>query len=203
MVPAHQPGFTRWWVLRKKIMTDLNVEAIRARFPVFKKKVYLNSCSQGALSNAVEAGIQEYIATWHDRGSPWDIWTEQYEAARNAFARFIGASPNEVAVVASASAGIDAVASSFNFTHRNKIVMGEFEFPTMGHVWLAQQPRGASVEFVPASNNRIPAESYERLIDDRTLIVPVTHICFLNGFRSDLQAIISTAHASGAMVMVD
>jgi selenocysteine lyase/cysteine desulfurase len=123
--------------------------------------------------------------------------------ARNAFAQFIGADPGEVAVIASASAGINAVASSFNFEHRNKIVMGEFEFPTMGHIWLAQEPRGATVEFVTASDNRIPAESYARVIDDRTLIVPVTHICFLNGFRSDLRAIARTAHDNGAMIMVD
>jgi selenocysteine lyase/cysteine desulfurase len=83
-------------------MTEFNVEQIRSRFPVFKKKIYLNSCSQGALSDAVEAGIQEYVSIWHERGSPWDVWTEQYEAARNAFARFIGASPGEVAVIASA-----------------------------------------------------------------------------------------------------
>src|SRR5215467_11052807 len=115
-------------------MTELDVGQIRSRFPVFKKKIYLNSCSQGALSDAVEAGIQEYITAWHERGSPWDVWTEQYETARNAFARFIGASADEVAVVASASAGINAIASSFDFRGRNKVVMGEFEFPTMGHV---------------------------------------------------------------------
>jgi selenocysteine lyase/cysteine desulfurase len=184
-------------------MTEFNVEQIRSRFPVFKKKIYLNSCSQGALSDAVEAGIQEYVSIWHERGSPWDVWTEQYEAARNAFARFIGASPGEVAVIASASAGINAVASSFDFDRRNKIVMGEFEFPTMGHVWLAQQPRGAAVEFVPSSHNSIHAESYARVIDDRTLMVPVTQICFMNGFRSDLRAITQIAHDNGAMVMVD
>jgi selenocysteine lyase/cysteine desulfurase len=184
-------------------MTELNIETIRSRFPIFNRKIYLNSCSQGALCDSVEAGIKEYVATWHDRGSPWDIWTEQYEAARVAFARFIGASPDEVAVVASASAAINAVASSFNFDHRKKVVMGELEFPTMGHIWLAQQPRGASVEFVPAADNRIPAAAYDRLIDDRTLIVPVTQVSFRNGFRSDLEAITRIAHRNGALVIVD
>ena len=39
--------------------------------------------------------------------------------------------------------------------------MGEFEFPTMGHVWLGQRVRGAEVHFVAAEGNRIPAANYE------------------------------------------
>jgi hypothetical protein len=55
------------------MLTELEIHKIRSRFPVFSRKIYLNSCSQGALSDAVEAGIQEYLRTWHEAGSPWDI----------------------------------------------------------------------------------------------------------------------------------
>ena len=65
-------------------------------------------------------------------GSPWDRWVEEYEAARAAFARFIGAAPEEVAVITSASAGINSVASALDFGKRRKVVMGEFEFPDDG-----------------------------------------------------------------------
>src|SRR5262249_6976120 len=88
------------------------VERFRSRFPVFRKKIYLNSCSQGALSDAVEASLLEHIRTWHEAGSPWDRWVEEYEGARSAFARFINAKPEEVAVLSCASAGISSVASS-------------------------------------------------------------------------------------------
>jgi selenocysteine lyase/cysteine desulfurase len=81
--------------------------------------------------------------------------------------------------------------------------MGEFEFPTMGHVWLAQRVRGAEVNFVKAEGNCIPAVNYERAIDRNTLIVPLTHVCFKNGFRSEVNAIKRIAHNSGALVMLD
>jgi selenocysteine lyase/cysteine desulfurase len=151
----------------------------------------------------VEASLQAHICSWHEQGSPWDRWVEEYEAARTAFARFIGAAPEEVAVITSASAGINSVASALDFGKRRKVVMGEFEFPTMGQIWLAQQCRGADIHFLAAENDKISPDAYSHAIDDQTLIVPLTHVCFLNGFRSDIRPIIQCAHERGALVMLD
>src|SRR5579864_4550816 len=154
------------------MLTDNKILEIRSRFPIFQRKIYLNSCSQGALSDAVQAGLENYVASWHEQGSPWETWVDHYEAARTAFAQFINASPDEVAIVTSASAGINSIASALSFKDRHRVVMGEFEFPTMGHVWLAQRARGAQVQFVKAQHELIPASSYEEVIDRNTLIVP-------------------------------
>lgn len=183
--------------------TQTNIASIRSRFPVFKNKVYLNSCSQGALSDAVEAALQEHIRSWHEEGSPWDRWVEEYEAARTAFAGFIGADPSEVAIVPSASVGISAVSSALDFGKRRKVVMGEFEFPTMGQVWLAQQRRGAEIHFLAAENGKISPAQYANAIDAETLIVPLAHVCFMNGFRSDVKAISKLARDRGAYMMLD
>jgi selenocysteine lyase/cysteine desulfurase len=185
------------------VISDVDILRIRQRFRVFENKIYANSCSQGALSDAVEKAFADHLAAWNREGSPWDLWVQQYEEVRAAFALMIGAHCDEVAVVPSASAAINSIASALDFQGRPKIVLGEFEFPTMGHVWLAQQRRGAQVEFVPASGNTIPAENYDRAIDRDTLIVPLTHICFLNGFRSDVKSVVNIAHSRGAMVMLD
>ena len=175
----------------------------RKRFPVLSEKIYLNSCSQGALSQDVEEGMLEYLRSWHQHGSPWDLWVDQYEAGRRHFAELINAEPEEVALVASASAGVNALASALSFKQRNKVVLGEFEFPTMGHIWLAQRPRGADVTFVGAEKNRIAVEAYDRLVDRNTLVVPLTHMCFMNGFRSPVAEITKIAHDRGAMVLLD
>lgn len=177
--------------------------AIRSEFPVFQKKTYLNSCSQGALSRSVRSGFLDYLTSWDEQGSPWELWVERYEEARSIFAGFLGARSDEVAIVASASAGINSIASALSFGERKKVVLGDFEFPTMGHIWLAQQARGAEVQFAPAKGERMPFESYERAIDRDTLIVPVTGICFRNGWRSEVAKIVSLAHEKGALVMLD
>ncbi len=185
------------------MLTDKQIQEIRSRFNIFQRKIYLNTCSQGALSDAVQAGLADYIASWHEQGSPWETWVNRYEEARTAFAQFINASPDEVAIVTSASAGINSIASALDFKERKKVVMGEFEFPTMGHVWLAQRIRGAEVQFVSAEGNRLPAVNYEKMVDRNTCIVPLTHVCFKNGFRSEVGAITQIAHSSGALVMLD
>ncbi|HWO39279.1 MAG TPA: aminotransferase class V-fold PLP-dependent enzyme [Candidatus Acidoferrum sp.] len=185
------------------MLTDKQIQNIRSRFSIFRRKIYLNSCSQGPLSDAVQAGLENFISSWHEQGSPWELWVNRYEEARTAFAQLINASPDEVAIVTSASAGINSIASALSFQERKKVVMGEFEFPTMGHIWLAQRARGAEVKFVGAEGNCIPAVNYERMVDRHTLLVPLTHVCFKNGFRSEVNAITQIAHRSGALVMLD
>jgi len=185
------------------MLTKEQVREIRSHFKIFQSKTYLNSCSQGALSDAVESGFDDYIASWHEHGSPWENWVQRYEEARTAFAGFIHASPDEVAIVTSVSAGINAIASALNFRERSKVVMGEFEFPTMGQVWLGHRVHGADVQFAKAQGDSIPDTAYETLIDRDTLIVPLTHVCFKNGVRSQVSTIARMAREAGALVMLD
>jgi len=185
------------------MLTDHQVSALRSRFPILGEKTYLYNCSQGALSDAVECGMREYAASWRSSSAPWDEWVGAYEALRSEFATFINAEPDEVAIVTSASAGINPIASALSFDKRSRVVMSEYEFPTMGHIWLAQRPRGAEVQFLQGVDNRVPTESYRLAIDERTCIVPLTHVSFLNGFRSDVSAISRIAHDNGALVFLD
>jgi selenocysteine lyase/cysteine desulfurase len=185
------------------MLIEEQIAEIRAHFPILRNKTYLYNCSQGALCDAVEAGMAEYAASWRRSPAPWDEWIEKYEEIRKAFAQFIHAKPEEIAVVTSASAGINPIANALQFNGRNRVVMGEFEFPTMGQIWLAQQSRGAQVEFLNASGGVIPPECYEQAINRQTMIVPLTQVSFVNGFRSDVSAITRIAHANGSLVFLD
>src|SRR5207253_2423537 len=113
----------------------------------------------------------------------------------------------EIAVVPSASGGINAVASALDFTGpRSAVVLGDFEFPTMAHVWLAQERRGASIRraTAPASApDTLPLSAYDAAIDERTLIVPATHVCFRNGHKTDIPGLVRLAHSRGAYVFLD
>jgi selenocysteine lyase/cysteine desulfurase len=151
--------------------------------------------------------MRKYAASWRTSAAPWDEWMEAYEGLRYAFARFINAQPEEVAIVTSASAGINPIANALPFdAHnggRNRVVMSEYEFPTMAHIWLAQRPRGAEIQFLDGVRDTIPTEFYERAVDQRTRIVPLTQVSFVNGFRSDVAAIAKIAHAQGALLFLD
>lgn len=163
----------------------------------------MNSCSQGALSEDVEAALAEYTRIWHQQGSPWDHWIEVQEELRREFASMIGAEPDEVAITFAASTAISSIASSLDFGRRPKVLLGELEFPTMSHIWLAQIPRGAHITWVPTRDGTNRPEDYRALTDTKTLIIPATHVCFHNGFRNDAAGIGQAAHDAGAYFMLD
>jgi selenocysteine lyase/cysteine desulfurase len=185
------------------MLTDTQLAAIRSHFPILRQKTYLYNCSQGAMSDASEEGMRTFAASWRTSSAPWDEWIGAYEDLRRTFARFINAEPDEVAIVTSASAGINPIATAVPFNRRNQVVMSEYEFPTMGHIWLAQQPRGARVQFLEGSHDTLPIECYERAINEHTAIVPLAHVSFINGMRSDVHAITKLAHERGALLFLD
>jgi selenocysteine lyase/cysteine desulfurase len=175
----------------------------RHRFPVFEQLVYVNSCSQGALSDSVRAAYEDYLDGWDERGAPWDYWVERAETARATFARLVNGAPDEVAVTTSLSAGVSALASAVDFGERPRVVISDFEFPTIGQIWHAQELRGAEIVHVPADGQEIPLERFEEAIDERTAVVSVTAVCYRNGARLPVEEIARIAHERGALVVLD
>lgn len=174
-------------------------EAIRGRFPVFERKVYVNSCSQGALSHEVRCAYEEYLAGWDENGAEWEHWVERAEAARAAFAGLLGASPDDVAIQTSVSAAVSAFVSAIDLTgERNRIVISENEFPTIGQIAHAQELRGAEVVQVQPE-----PEAYAEAIDERTALVCSTFVSYRTGKVHDVEAICALAREQGALMLVD
>jgi selenocysteine lyase/cysteine desulfurase len=182
-----------------------NFEALRKEFPVLQRKTYLNSGSYCALAIEVRAAFDAYMEDRLLVGANWDVWVTKNESVRNLTATLLNASPDEIAVTASVSAGLNALASALQFTGaRNKVVISDFEFPTNAQIWHAQEPRGARVVHVPrAADGYIPAESFEKAIDEQTQLVAITHVCFRNGAKLDIPGIVRIARAKGAKVLLD
>ena len=102
-------------------------------------------------------------------GANWDVWVTKNEAVRAPWPRCCMRAPDEIAVTASASAGLNALASALDFTGpRNKVVVSDFEFPTNAQIWHAQEPRGARIVHVPrAADGYIPLRAFAAAIDAR------------------------------------
>jgi selenocysteine lyase/cysteine desulfurase len=177
----------------------------RAEFPVFEHALYANSCSQGALARRVKAAAEAWLAGWDENGAEWELWVERNEAARAAFAALLHAEPDEVAVTTSVSQGVSGLVSALDLQgERNRIVVSEYEFPTVGQIAHAQELRGAEVVHVlPEPDGRIPVERFAEAVDERTALVCCTAVSFRSGHRHDVSAIAEIAHASGALLLAD
>ncbi len=184
-------------------MRDLT--PFRSRFPIFEHTTYANSCSQGALSVDVRRAYETYLAGWDEHGAEWEHWVERAEAARTTFARLVGADADEVAVTTSVSQAVSALVSALPLEQdRHRIVISEFEFPTVGQIAHAQELRGAEVVHVrPDADGRIPLERFAEAIDERTALVCCTAISYRTGYRLDVGEVARLAHARGALCLAD
>jgi len=182
-----------------------DLEAVRRRIPILATHVPMNACSQAPQSLPTRAAADAYLASWATDGMDWDTWMIEVEAARAEFAALVGAAAEDVAVATSVSQATASVASGLDFTGRRcRVVVSGAEFPTVGHVWLAQERFGAEIVHVPVGEDgTIPFERYADVIDGRTAVVSAAHVYYQNGWKQDVGALADLAHERGALLFVD
>jgi selenocysteine lyase/cysteine desulfurase len=181
-----------------------DISSWRRRIPLLSSLIPMNNCSQSPQTDHTRAAAERYLDSWKTSGMDWDSWMEEVALAKAEFARLIKAPAESIAVFSSVSEATSSVASAIDFSaKRSKVVVTEAEFPTVGHVWLAQQPRGAHVSWVPVRDGIVDAAQYERLVDRDTAIVSISHAYYMNGSTQDLAAIAELAHANGTLCYVD
>ena len=181
-----------------------DLEHWRRQIPLLGSHIPMNNCSQAPQTLATRAAAEQYLESWNTSGMDWDAWMHEVARAKQAFAALINASVDEVAMFSSVSEAASAVASALDFTRaRRHVLVSDAEFPTVSQVWLAQEPRGARVSWVPAADGMIDTASYASLITDETALVSACHGYYLNGFMQDVATIATAAHARGALCFVD
>lgn len=187
---------------------SFNVDDFRANFPSLPRLTYLNSGSYGLLAHRVREALNGYMDRRVEVGADWGGWVGTLEDVRGRMAALLAVDADEIAITGSASAGLNALASAFDFrSGRNRIVVSNFEFPTSAQIWHAQEAGGAELVHVPEGEEaRLPLEHFERVIDERTAIVAISQLCYRHGGRipdDDIRAIARMAHAHGALVVLD
>jgi kynureninase len=170
----------------------------RERFPILADTTYLINHSLGAMPSAAEARLLEYARVWKTRGvRAWgEGWWEMSLTVGDQIGRLIGAPPGTVSMHQNVTLAEAVVLSCFGFEgDRRRIVYEHGNFPSVRYLYQAQ--RGAEIVVAPDDEGVVEA------IDERTLLVPVTHVLFKNGEIQDVEAIVERAHEHGALVVLD
>jgi kynureninase len=172
--------------------------AYRERFPILAETTYLINHSLGAMPAAAEERVLQYARDWNTRGiRAWgEGWWELPLTVGDQIGRLIGAPPGTVSMHQNVTIAEAVVLSCFDFGGpRRRIVYEEGNFPSVRYLYQAQ--RGADI--VVAADD----EGVVEAIDDRTLLVPVSHVLYKNGEIQDVEAIVEHAHEHGALVVLD
>jgi kynureninase len=176
------------------------LESYRDRFPILEHTTYLINHSLGAMPVGAEEGLLRYAREWRERGvRAWaEGWWETSTAVGDQLGRVVGAAPGTMAMHQNVAVAQAIVLSCFEFEPpRNRIVYGEGEFPSVRYLYQAQRRRGADVEIVADEAAVLEA------IDERTLLVPISHVLFKTGEIQDVKAIVRRAHEAGALIVLD
>ena len=174
--------------------------AYRERFPILAETTYLINHSLGAMPAAVEERLLEYARAWNTRGvRAWEEgWWEMSLTVGDQLARLIGAPPGSVSMHQNVTLAEAVVVSCFGFDGpRRRIVYEEGNFPSVRYLYQAQERRGADILVAEDDEGVVEA------IDERTLLVPVTHVLYKTGRIQDVEAIVERAHEAGALVVLD
>ena len=188
-------------------MTEL--AGYRDEFPVLDRKAYLISASLGPVSRRSRRYLDEYMDVWAAEGAPDPVWMDhvfpRMRELKRTFARLVGADPSELAITTNVSLALSTIASCLDFSRdRRKLVLSELDFPTDGHVWLAQRRRGAKVVFLESPDGlTVPLEAYEEAIDERTAAVCINRVLYRSSTLVDAKEICRMARDKGAWSVVD
>ena len=190
----------------------------RERFPILAETTYLINHSLGAMPAEAEVRLAEYARAWNTRGvRAWEEgWWELPLTVGDQIGRLIGAPPGTVSMHQNVTIAEAVVLSCFGFNgrtgeagtashgrrrkrtpwgERRRIVYEEGNFPSVRYLY--QAARGAEIVVAPDDEGVVEA------IDERTLLVPVTHVLFKTGEIQDIEAIVQRAHEVGALVVLD
>src|SRR6187455_3158442 len=147
---------------------------------------------------AAEERVLEYARAWNTRGvRAWEEgWWEMSLTVGDQIGRLVGAPRGSVSMHQNVTIAEAVVISCFGFDGpRRRIVYEEGNFPSVRYLYQAQ--RGADI-LVAADD-----EGVVEAIDERTLLVPVTHVLFKTGEIQDVEAIVAAAREHGALVVLD
>ncbi|SBT44635.1 aminotransferase class V-fold PLP-dependent enzyme [Micromonospora narathiwatensis] len=179
--------------------------ALRAEFPLLADCVYLNNNSTGTVPRGVEqvlGGYWETLRTWRD--DVWQGWHVGLDRYADSVAALLGAPPGSVITDANLSTLLARIASCFDYRPpRDRIVTTDLEYPTVPFIWNAFRRYGARLDVVGTGGPRFDEDALAARIDERTLLVCVSHASFTSGATIDLPRLVDRAHEVGALVVVD
>ena len=180
-------------------------EAWRAEFPLLDRYIYFNACSLGPLPRRGRDALARYGQDWDEQGTPvwYSTWLPLLARFRSQVGELLRAPAGSTAIAPSVSVALTTLATGLPLPEgRRKVLIGELDFPTIGHQWLSRPE--FEVEFVPSRDGMtIPPEAFAERIDEQTALVATTHLFYTTGYLQNVRAIADAAHAAGALCLID
>ena len=184
----------------------MDIDSIRADFPGLREWTYLDNAFICLYPRQVREGYDEFLDQWmnfNPKGTKTILgeWLDKANHVRGMIADFIGAAANEIALTTCTGSGLNIVINGTKWEKGDNVVFPEHEHNPMDTTVLRRY--GVESRPVKVEKRRVELADLEKAVDDRTKIVQVSQVSYVNGFRFDLKEVSDIAHDHGAKVLVD
>ena len=172
----------------------------RRFFPVTENLIYLNHSGVGPLCLPAAEAMERVTRDALDYGSlHYSQWLETYSGLRQAAARLVNGTPEEIAIVKNTSEGIATVAMGLDWRPGDRIVAFSEEFPANQYPWRRLEGKGVQIEWLSAAD---PLDRVDQAARGARLLA-ISFVQFLTGFRADLVRIGEICRRRGVIFLVD
>ncbi len=190
------------------MMPDV-IERVRRDIPALSRVTYLNTGTMGPSPLPVTEAFFRAYRAWQDAG-PGD--PQQYrkaheavEPARAKLAKFLGVRPENLALTANSTDGVNIVTAGINWQEGDEIIITDQEHPAVYVPWMRLQRRwGARGLVLWLSNDAsVNLSRLRELLSERTRLVLISHVTTMTGLVLPVKEMADLAHSRGALVMLD
>jgi len=173
-------------------------------YPAVARCTYLSVCDSTVLGNTSRKAVDdflEHIMYWRESRAVREV---RVDGARSKFARLVGASASDIAIIKNVSEGINAIATAVDWKPGDNVVLCvELEHPNNILPWLHLRRLGVEMRVVAPVDGAIDAQAMIAAIDGRTRVVTASSVTFAPGLRTDLATIGRACGTRGVLFLVD
>lgn len=182
----------------------MNISRIRERIPALKTCVHLDCAAISPFFQDTLTEMETFLHKRADKASfDFDSWLDMLEESRKTVARFVNASPDEIAFMLNTTEGLNTVAHMIPWKKGDSIVTSDLEFPSNSIPWFNLESKGVIVRQVHNVNGELLMEDIEKAIDDTTRLVSLSFVQFGNGFKCDLEEVSNLCKEHNAFLCSD
>lgn len=173
-------------------------------FPVRDRCLYLDHAAICPLPRPVAEAMRRRIEQQEQSGHmEYESWVQQAMTCRHLGAQLVGATPDDVSLVASTSEGLSLIAQGLDWQPGDEVVVGDEEFAANVAPWLALERRGVRVVRYPQPGGRTRVEDVAEAMGQGTRIVAVSWVAFHTGWVAPLAQLGALCREHGAFLVVD
>ncbi len=193
----------------KKLDHPVSFASIRQDIPPLSRMTYLDTAFVGLVPRQIH---DAHIAFLEQRLNfdpiPQDktilgVWMNKMESVRTKLADFIGSDRDEIAFTLCTGCGSNIAVNGIDWQAGDNAVIDDLDYPTDFHVLNALKDKGVEIRIAKNDKGAVLPEIVEKLVDDRTRAIVVSHVSYINGYRHDLKALADIIHARGGYLIVD